>query len=204
MRHPKNNSTICKFFVIFPVTYTDHQLTSQRTLPRRATLQRLCGAHKRHHSTVRSILLLHTHSYLHIWMLPSSFVPCYCCNASCLLLFDYFWNAVRYLNIRHQSEHLHSPNFVYCYIKNATDMVYLNLSTSLGNVVEFGVPFVSVDFVMMIWLLRVHLIVIIQCRIFFNSCTLVSISCVVKITPLSFSFTFFAPTRCVLLLIFSF
>merc|ERR1712183_668780 len=51
----------------------------------------MCGAHKRHHSTVRSILLLHTHSYL--YLNASLFVPYYCCItprpcACCLIIFE--------------------------------------------------------------------------------------------------------------------
>lgn len=62
--------------------------------------------------------------------------PCACC-----LIFTK--RRLRYLNIRHQSEHLYTVPVLF-YVSKTTDDVYsnLSLSTSLGNVVEFGVPFV--------------------------------------------------------------
>merc|ERR1719376_1374814 len=155
----KYNSTTANFSSFSPYTLTPPQplrLTSQRlSLPKEelhcSLNTRVWRKHNRHHSTVRSILLLHTHS--HFRMLPrySCATRFNCCNslvsprACCLIFWKPPFRARLSQSVRHQSEHLYTvPAFCFAYIKKRLTMFTRtsHYTTSLGNVGEFGVPFV--------------------------------------------------------------
>ena len=144
----------------------------------------MCGAHKRHHSTVRSILLLHTHSYL--YLNASLFVPYYCCItprpcACCLIIFE----TPCAISIFVTNLNTYTVPILFFYIKKRLMVIWI--STSLGNVVEFGVPFVcwfcDDDLTFKGAPYRYNTVSHI-----FNSCTLVSISCVVNYPSVLFVF----------------
>lgn len=150
MRHPKYNSTTANFSSFSPHTLTPPHpttnFTTTLTTKRRATLQNWSVVRtttsfycQKHFVTSHTFSLFECFLYSLVpcsTAVRTSSPPCACC-----LIFTK--RRLRYLNIRHQSEHLYTVPVLF-YVSKTTDDVYsnLSLSTSLGNVVEFGVPFV--------------------------------------------------------------
>ena len=154
----------CKFFVIFSLHlhhhHRDPQLTSRRlSLPLKKSYTAV-WTRKKVVQTTDIILLsqkhlsLHTHSHFSNLnaSLFATLVPyfncCYNLVSACLLFRFYRRPFAPSQSVRHQSEHLYTVPVFFCftYIKKRL-MMFIRTSlslytTSLGNVVEFGVPFV--------------------------------------------------------------
>ena len=161
MRHPKSTIQLLQIFRHFLLTLTPPpRPTTNFTTTLTTTKEELhcslntqeSGANNRHHSTVRSIChFTHILTSLLNASLFATLVPyfncCYNLVSACLLFRFYRRPFALSQSVRHQSEHLYTvPVFLLYVYQKTTDDVYSNLShlytTSLGNVVEFGVPFV--------------------------------------------------------------
>ena len=161
MRHPKSTIQLLQIFRHFLLTLTPPppRPTTNFTTTLTTTKEELhcslntqeSGANNRHHSTVRSICHF-THILTSLfWMLPFSLLLCHTSTAvttssprACCFVF--IGALSRHLNLfaTNLNTSIQSQFFCFTYIKKRL-MMFIRTSlytTSLGNVVEFGVPFV--------------------------------------------------------------
>ena len=162
MRHPKSTIQLLQIFRHFLLTltppYRDPQLTSRRlSLPLKKSYTAVWTHARKWCKQPTSFycqkhLSLHTHSHFSLLnaSLFATLVPYFnCCNnlVSACLLFRFYWRPfLRRLNLfaTNLNTSIQSQFFCFTYIKKRL-MMFIRTSlytTSLGNVVEFGVPFV--------------------------------------------------------------